>query len=401
MEKQIVIWGAWYGSRNVGDQLLLLAITDILQKKISQNIHFTVLTDDAAWIEKYTAEEFTANISAIQSRQEIEDVIKTIMKCDLFIVGGGVPFFDKPSHVLVMLFLIFLLRIFRKPYLLWSVSSQKIQSKFALSSFRWVLRGTKLITYRDKATQDLFAICGVRPENMRQVADPGYALEFDDEARGIQILETAGWNPDDRPLVALTPRKLRTADGEAETHYKINSLQHYQQEIECFVSAYDWLWENGYQPVFIPMNTVAPDDDLLAAREIIAQAKHGESALIIEEVLRPRIVPGIYKQCQASFVARVHGSVTSMLGNCPMMMFAFATKHSGIMDLMDMTDYSLPLDLATPQQTIKLLKSLIANRSALQHKMGIRLAELENEAIFPAKLVQELWNSKLENRDLK
>ena len=38
MTKKIVIWGAWYGSRNVGDQLLLLAITDILYQHLTDNL---------------------------------------------------------------------------------------------------------------------------------------------------------------------------------------------------------------------------------------------------------------------------------------------------------------------------------------------------------------------------
>lgn len=391
MTKQVVIWGAWYGSRNVGDQLLLLAITDILNQYLPSKINFTVLTDDAVWVEEYTSQESDCNIKAIQSRQNILSVINELRKCDLLIFGGGVPFFEKPFHVFVMTFLVGVVRFFSKPYLLWAVSSQKIQSKFALRVFSWVLRGTEFITYRDKATQDLFQLCGVKLEDMRQVADPGFALDLDADSKGIEILKSAGWNPDGRPLVALTPRYLRTADGEAETHYTIESPQQYQQEMECFVAANDWLWENGYQPIYIPMNTVAPDDDLIAAREIIAQAKYGEQALITDKVLRPRTVPGLYKQCQVSFVARVHGSISSMLGNCPMMMFSFAPKHSGIMELMAMEDYCLSLKLATPQHTIKLLESLISNRNTLQHNLKNRLSELQKDAIYPTKLIDLLW----------
>ena len=29
----IVLWGGWYGSHNIGDQLLLLTITDLIQSE--------------------------------------------------------------------------------------------------------------------------------------------------------------------------------------------------------------------------------------------------------------------------------------------------------------------------------------------------------------------------------
>jgi len=392
MTKKIVIWGAWYGSRNVGDQLLLLAITDLLYDHLTKDVKFHVLTNNAPWINEYTSAESPADIFALQSRKEIFKVIQTIKDCDLFIIGGGVPFFEQPMHVLIMLFLIGLVRFFRKPYLLWSVSSQVVQSKFALAAFRWVLKGSGAITYRDQATQDLFATCGIQPDKMCQVADSGFALNIADDKEGIEILKQFGWQPESRSLVALTPRKLRTADGEAETHYAIKSSEQYQQEVDCFAAAHDWLWKNGYQPVFVPMNTVPPDSDLEAARDVIAKAQYGQHALVVDQSLRPRVVPGVYKQCQASFVARVHGSITSMLGNCPMMMYAFAPKHGGIMESMGMKDYSLGLEMATPEATIEMLAKLLSNRESLQQKMADRFSALKSEALYPVELSRKMLN---------
>ena len=40
----IVLWGGWYGSHNIGDQLLLLTITALIQSEF-ENVTFTILTD--------------------------------------------------------------------------------------------------------------------------------------------------------------------------------------------------------------------------------------------------------------------------------------------------------------------------------------------------------------------
>ena len=158
----------------------------------------------------------------------------------------------------------------------------------------------------------------------------------------------------------------------------------------CFSAALDWLYEQGYQPLLVPMNTVPPDDDRIAARRIIHESRHGSHALLIDEEVRPRIAPAIYAMCNASFVARVHGSVTSMVANCPVMMYAFAPKHAGIMNSMGMSDYVLDEENATPARTIELLSKLLARRSDIRQFMAKRLVELQREALIPAKLAGKI-----------
>jgi len=44
--KRIIFWGGWYGSRNIGDRLLLISITDLLQNSIGpfHQIVFSVVS---------------------------------------------------------------------------------------------------------------------------------------------------------------------------------------------------------------------------------------------------------------------------------------------------------------------------------------------------------------------
>jgi polysaccharide pyruvyl transferase WcaK-like protein len=81
-----------------------------------------------------------------------------------------------------------------------------------------------------------------------------------------------------------------------------------------------------------------------------------------------------------------------MLGNCPMMMYAFAPKHGGIMDLMGMSDYSLASEMANPEATIKILARLLENRENLQQKMLMRLGELQTDALYPVELSRQMLN---------
>ena len=391
--KQVVLWGAWYGSHNVGDQVLLLTITELLAKVLDESLRFTVLTSNPENLLDYTRRDSPLSIHPLHNKRQFHKIMHAIASCDLFVFGGGVPFYDQPYHLAVMAALVGIARTARTPYMLWAVSSQPIQRRTAKHLFKWVGGGAQAITCRDHTTQQLLIDCGVaKPISM--AADPGFWLESAGDGPAWELIHRAGYIKRDRPLVALTPRTLRGPNGDAETHYQVKTTAQYQQEITCYAAALDWLWEQGYQPIFIPMNIVEPDDDRTASRAVIESARHGMHALLVDEVIFPRVAPSIYRQCSFSMVSRVHGGITSMIGNCPPIMYAFDQKHPGIMEAMDLTDYILPEASATTSSTEALLSRMAAQVEFVRAGMPRRLQELRQEALIPAELAVRIMRKK-------
>jgi len=384
----IVLWGGWYGSHNVGDRVLLLTITDIISRNLG-DVRFTVLTDNPDQVIAYTREESICQIRAIKSRRQLFQVVHAIATSDLFIFGGAVPFYEEYFHIIVMLFLVSLCRFFKTPYMTWTVSSQIVTKKWVKRLFGWVLNGAQAISYRDDHTRQLFEACGV-DKPMVHTADSGFWLQPAGEALAKELIHRAGKRDPSRSLVALTPRTLSYSNREAGKHFNPKSPEQYELELSCFAAAVDWLWDKGYQPIFVPMNTVAPDDDRIAAKQVIERAKNGKYALLIDEQVRPRIAPAIFKQCSFSFVARVHGSITSAVGNCPIIMYAFAPKHAGIMRSMGLDRYILLESQASPAKTIELLADMEINRGQVVASLHQRLEKLRQEALIPLHLVEQI-----------
>jgi len=386
--KHIVLWGAWYGSHNVGDQVLLLTIMDILTQVVG-DVRFTVLTNNPQHVSEYTRTESKCRVNAVHNRKQFLRLVQSLAGCDLFVFGGGVPFYEERSHVLAMALMAGIARAAGTPYMTWTVSSQEVQDPFAKRVFGWVVNGAQAITYRDENTHQLFINCGVdRP--MTLAGDSGFWLAPAEASQAEALLMRYGLQESSRPLVALTPRTLRGRDGEAEMHYNPKTAAQIEKSIACFTAVLDWLWEHGYQPVMVPMNTVAPDDDRFAARQVMERAVHGGHAMLIDEEIRPRVAPLVYQRCQASFVARVHGSITSMVGQCPMMMYAFAPKHAGIMASMGMQDYALLEAEAAPERAVAMMTDLLAKRNALLPAMQTRLEMLRQEALLPAQFAAQI-----------
>jgi polysaccharide pyruvyl transferase WcaK-like protein len=386
--KHFVLWGGWYGSHNVGDQVLLLTITDILCRMMGP-VEFTVLTNNPGQVHAYTSGETACRIRAIHNRRQFFRVILSLARCDLFIFGGAVPFYQEYSHVLAMLVLVGLCRLFRKPYMTWTVSSLIVTNKLVKRAFKWVLDGAEVITCRDDNTIALFKSCGVdRP--MYLSADSGFWLQPADDKLAKELIYRAGERDSTRPLVALTPRTLYSGNLEIGKHFNPKTPEQFEQEIDSFTAALDWLWEKGYQPIFVPMNTVAPDDDRIAARLVMSRAKYGKYALLINEEVKPRIAPAVFGQCSFSFEARVHGGITSAIGNCPVMMYAFAPKHAGIMKSMGLDRYILLEAEATPAKTKELLSDLEANRGTVLASLAGRLNTIRQDALIPCRLLESI-----------
>lgn len=393
MGKQIILWGGWYGSNNVGDQSLLLAITDLLGAAYP-DARFTILTANPDHVHSYTSRDSKFDIHAINTRKEFQRVVRAFKECDLFIFGGAVPFFDRASQILAMLVLTILARLFRVPYFLWSVSSQQVKSKFTKKIFGWVLKGACGVTYRDEFTRQLFLDCGLSAEKMTVGGDSAILLRTDPADSVLNLLERSGWRPGDRLLAALTPRTLRPFDGEAETHYTPQTPQQFQKEINAYSAVLDWLWENGYQPIFVPMNTVAPDDDRISCYKIMANARYGNFALLIDEEIYPRAASAIYRHCRVSMVSRVHGSIMSFKANCPVVMYAFDLKHIGIMREMGLSDAIFYPEENDASQAIEIMSKLLMYEKETHARLATNLEEYSEKSMIPVRQALNILKSK-------
>ena len=385
--KQIAIWGAWYGSRNVGDQAVLISIAQLLREHIPE-FRLTVFTDDPDHVNSYAARESGSDICAMRSKADPLAVLRTVRDADLLIIGGGVPFFDSFRHASIMRILAWTARRSCTPYLTWAVASQAIRSVITRQAYRSVIAHASALTCRDHETQMLFR--GLDPTMVvHQVADPVFALQGLRDI-GLARYRISGERCPGRPLVGMVPRSLRPDDRSANVHYGRQSRISVANKKACFARALDRLWTLGYQTLFIPMNTVAPDDDRDAAREIIGKADYGRHALLVDQAIRPQEIPGLLSNCEFAICARVHGSITAMIANTPVIMYAFDRKHHGIMQSMELGNFVF--DPTTHEHTkidhlIDLLSSSITDTRA---RMRVRLEVLRQQARQPARIASEL-----------
>lgn len=386
--KSIILWGGWYGSRNIGDRLLLLSIADLILKEIGP-FRLIVFTAKPNLVFEYVVPNKDVEIKAIRPKKKFFALLRELFNCDLFVFGGAVPFFDQPKQLFDLLTYAILLRIFNKPYFLWGVSSLTLRNGTARSIVKFILDGSEKITCRDKYTIEEFRRTGSKRE-MEIVLDAALSLEDYDFGEAQRLLEKYLKETSNKPLYALTPRTLRSGDQEADTHYNTKTQEDIEKQLRVYARAIDWLVEHQITPVFIPMNTLAPDDDRVAAKEIMKRSRYSSRSVLIDEMIMPRTAPALYQQCIGSLVSRVHGSVTSFLGGCPVIMYGFETKHHGIMESIGLEEFIYDPALDSDEKISTMLNNVITRQNEIQMEITLRRNNLLEQTRIPAKYLGEI-----------
>jgi polysaccharide pyruvyl transferase WcaK-like protein len=382
----VVLWGAWYGSRNTGDQAVLVTLTRLLAEAASP-VRFTVLTDNARWVREYGPRESGTDIDALQNWRQLPRVLAAVATCDLFVIGGGVPFYDESYHLAIMGTLVSTARCGRVPYMTWAVATQEIRRSSSRRLYRWVLEHATAVTCRDAASEATLRACGVSRDIVR-VGDPAFRMEWGapEEAAAGAALDRAGALATGRPLAALCCRRLHSDHSYSGEHYGKRSAERIENTIACFAAALDRLWKLGFQPVFVPMHTVAPDDDREMTRRVVSIARHGSAACALDEALRPAVVAALLGRCELGLTSRLHAAVLGAAAGVPLSILAIDPKLGGMAGELDLLPWSRPDASVTPAQVADLVGDLAARLQEARLRLRARVDVLRRSAEVPAYL---------------
>jgi polysaccharide pyruvyl transferase WcaK-like protein len=387
----VALWGAWYGSRNVGDQAILGTLPPILEAAVGEPVRFTVFTDDARWVAEYGPRESGCAVAALQNRRQLPRVLATLARCDLFVIGGGVPFYEQTYHLAVMATLVGTARLAGTPYMTWSVAAQEVRRRAAHRLFRWVLDGAAAVTCRDARSEAVLRASGTR-RPIQRAADPVFRIAWGaaEEERAAEVLAAAGVAPGGRPPAALACRRLRSGHRYAAEHYDRKAPRQVERTLACFGAALDRLWEAGLTPVFVPMNTVAPDDDREMARQVAARARHGRQARFVDAALRPAETAALLALCRVAVTSRLHAAVLAAVAGVPAAIHAIGPKLAGMAGELGLEEWMLEDAAATPEATAAAVGDLLARLPEVRPRLAERVVELRRDALLPGHLAAEL-----------
>lgn len=175
-----VILSGYYGFKNAGDEAILAALIDNLQRS-GADIEIIVLSANPEW---------TRSVHGVKAigRTNITTLIHYLKGADLLISGGGSLLQDVTSNKTIPYYLgiILLAKLFKVPVFFCAQGVGPINHAFNHHLVKEVLNRVDLITVRDIESKELLEEIGIR-EAIHLTADPVFALQKSNQERIEEI----------------------------------------------------------------------------------------------------------------------------------------------------------------------------------------------------------------------
>ena len=377
------ITGAWYSSRNAGDQAILIAIRELLEARVP-DLRLQVICSRADFVR---AEH---GLPAISQTDSVSKVLLDVARSDLLVLGGGTPFYDNFKHMAFFWALAALCKLGGGKVAVYGVSAQKLNTRAGRWFTRRITNMADLVTVREDVTADQLRRLGVK-RPIHCTADPAITLKPCARPDAEAILRAEGVPADGRPVFGICPHFFSNTDAYRVHHYELfsNDVLQGQQRVLAEVAAY--LAGQGHV-VFLPMNTDAPDSDVDVGRQIQALLPAGTADVhFVERQYRPRQIAGVLSLCKLVVGVRLHSLILSAAVETPVVAIDYAPKVNGFLRLLDNSGFSVSVKDLSTEAVVRLLESVLgdydAKKAAYVEKVRALKMRAEENADMLARLV--------------
>lgn len=382
---KVCMWGAWYESENVGDQAILMSIARLLSHQIP-DLELVVFSNRPQLTQAYMQAVYP--VRALSQRNSLPSVLCELATCDLFLVGGGTPFYDDWFHLLAMLLLVSTTRLAGNPVMAYAVSARPFHSILG-RLLAWAnLNLMNLITVREPQAADCLRCLGA-PEPVHLFTDPALTLVPVDDSEARAILEGVGIIPSDEPLIAICPHFFSSDHAYRVHHYERFS----EAQIECYhetlAQAADWLSNQG-QVLFVPLNTESPDDDRETIDLVRDRMVHRARCHVIGQRHGPRQIAGIFKQCEFVLAVRLHAAVLASSVLTPTVAISYGPKVNGYMKRVGQEANVLHFETLEKEEVLAMLDSAWHNRHNIRQALALTMNEMYRLAVSNAEMAAAL-----------
>ncbi len=362
--KNIVICG-YHGFSNSGDEALLSAMLDILQKKRA-DINITVLSMHP---------KSTQAIYGVPSvyRYNLLKINKLFSKCDLFIMGGGSLLQDITSlRSLYYYIAILKLALANKvKVMLYGNGIGPLERKSSRKLACKYLNKVDIITLRDDHSDKLLSEIGVIKPKIVITADPAFTLDFPNKKPNPELFSEIGFEGKKYALIGIRPWK--------------NAIEGFCDTLAAFCDKLSE--EYGITPIFTPMQ---PKVDTAISKEILSKMKH--PGFIIEKHLEFDEMFRLISTSEFVVGMRLHSLIYATALGIPVIALSYDPKVTAFMQSIHQP-FCVDVEKLSKKELLNMLDSLMQDLPKLHDELIASLSELRKKSEENADYAIELLDN--------
>ncbi|MDP4179970.1 MAG: polysaccharide pyruvyl transferase CsaB [Bacillota bacterium] len=361
---EIIISG-YYGFKNIGDDAMLMAITENL-RQYKNEVKIMVLSRQPLETKSLY------NVDSI-FRFNILRIIRAMKRGKLFINGGGNLIQDNTStrSLMYYLFTIWLAKKLDMKVMIYANGIGPINRKINRKITTYVLNKVDVITLRENSPsmQEIDNL-SVKSPKVIITSDPATTIGPASSDVIDKIFSDENISPQG-PFIGFSIRKWR-------------NLDKYEQIIADIA---DYVYTtHGLKPVFIPMHYPA---DLIIAKKIISKMK--SNAIIINKKYSVSETIGIINRMDILVAMRLHALIFAACHGIPLVGLVYEPKVEGFLKSINQPSagHVKELDFETLKNTIE---KVWADKVNIKKQLIRTSEELKEKALENAKIAIELVN---------
>ena len=362
--KEAAIMG-YYGYENSGDDALLRAIIGDI-KTVDQYFTPIVFSNNP---------EKTSKAYGVEciDRFSVRQIIKTLKKVKLFIVGGGSLIQDVTSTK-SLLYYLYCIRLAKKnglKVMLYANGIGPIAGKSNVKRAAKVLNMVDVITLRDSESAKLLEKMGVTKPEIILTADPAFSLRPCTDAETDKLLEELGIK---EKYICMSVRNWKDSS---------------QDILKGIAQMADYISEkHGLLPVFVPMQYTK---DKEVSEKIITLMK--QKGVFVNEPLEIEKLLGLIAHSEAAVAVRLHMLVFGALTKTPSIGIEYDPKVSSFQEYIGQPYCIKPADIENGRYKATIDKFMTEKENTKQI-LEKALPAMKEKAFENAKIAVRLAESK-------
>ena len=378
----ILIWGGWYGSRNIGDSAILLGLKELIRSaNDGKEISIKVLSTDPDYTRTHgVIAEHAVTKSDIFRIRPWFHIFSIFKNSDRVIISGGTPIFDF-SHAIRTLYF-FLPIIYKKTFTFFGIGVKPINSWYGKRYIPYVLKKSSHISVRDEGSKDVLKGLGLSDEKIHLTADSALFAKPAPQDEVNQILKQYHVN-DSESILVVAPRVL-------SSNKKILYLQEdmgselIQSTPQKISKAIDSISHRFDKIVFLAMHYSGPDSDIPLIKDILNLCTSNNIVFLNQE-LRPNIAIGIFKVAKLVLSMRLHALVLSSSVGTPIVGISYEQKVTEFLKRINLKNYCVNLFLFSTDDLITKLNQALDNEESIRMHLKQRIEFLKKSILADAK----------------
>lgn len=395
MLKRISCLG-YFGYRNTGDEAILSVLVDQMDK-IGLRDKLVVFSGDVESTKRFHAVDAVQNILPTstskftvgilgRNRSNFVKSLRTYLKSDMLIIGGGGLFFDYPhtnEYVQQLLDKIRWGKRLGKKVVLLGVGVGPIHRHDTATALRSTLDKADLICVRDNKSQQLLLETGLSESAIHVTEDFAFLLKPVSEERIEYILRKEELSKSyNTPLIGIGLCGRHAQDD----WFRAAMVKFCDHVIQTL----------GARICFIPMQTGGGFDDRLDVRLIHEAINRKEMVTLVEHEYGPKEILSIISKMDFVIGERFHAALFAATSGVPVIGISYMPKVKRLFHKIGQDDWCLDRDGLTGPKLIKVLDSLWETGS----KVSADLRRLVPPLVDQSHLNFELFQQYLEKSQL-